>query len=445
MLLSAPSARIAIIGSGISGLGAAWSLRNRNITLFEQDSRPGGHSNTLDMVVAGQTVPVDSGFIVYNERNYPNLTQFFRHLDVETAASDMSFSVSVDAGRLEYSGNSVATLFAQKRNLVNLRHWGMIRDILRFFRNATALLDQPEADSLSLEEFLKQGGYGQAFIQDHLLPMAAAIWSAPMTTLRGFPAHRFARFFANHGLLSVNDRPQWRTVTGGSRTYVRRVLADLPAGVIVNCGIETVRRSDAGVEIRRGGAWETFDHVILACHADQSLTLLDDADTTEWGVLDSFRFQPNIAYLHRDARLMPRRRRAWASWNHLSRTVPGGRDEAADVSVTYWMNRLQPLPTETDIFVTLNPLTEPDPALTHARLTYDHPIFDQAAVEAQARLTHLQGYRNISYAGAWTGYGFHEDGLRSGLQAGLALGGVVPWSVTGRSETGTALLAQAAE
>jgi hypothetical protein len=275
--------------------------------------------------------------------------------------------------------------------------------------------------------------------------MAAAIWSAPMTTLRGFPAHRFARFFANHGLLSVNDRPQWRTVAGGSRTYVRRVLADLPAGVIVNCGIETVRRSDAGVEIRRGGAWETFDHVILACHADQSLTLLDDADTTEWGVLDSFRFQPNIAYLHRDARLMPRRRRAWASWNHLSRTVPGGRDEAADVSVTYWMNRLQPLPTETDIFVTLNPLTEPDPALTHARLTYDHPIFDQAAVEAQARLTHLQGYRNISYAGAWTGYGFHEDGLRSGLQAGLALGGVVPWSVTGRSETGTALLAQAAE
>ncbi|KJV10200.1 hypothetical protein VZ95_06530 [Elstera litoralis] len=419
-------------------------MRNRNITIFEQDRRPGGHSNTLDLALDGKTIPVDTGFIVYNERNYPNLTRFFQHLSVETAASDMSFSVSVDGGRLEYSGNSLATLFAQKRNLVNLRHWGMIRDILRFFRNAAALLEQPAATSLSLDDFLTQGGYGQAFIQDHLLPMAAAIWSAPMHTLRGFPARSFVRFFANHGLLSVNDRPQWRTVAGGSRAYVQRVLADLPA-IRLNSDIETIRRTESGVDIRHGGAWEGFDRVILACHADQALRLLDDADATEWALLDAFRFQPNIAYLHRDPRLMPRRRRAWASWNHLSRSAPAGRDEDADVSVTYWMNKLQPLATNADVFVTLNPLVEPDPSLTHARLLYDHPIFDRAAVEAQSRLSQLQGYRGISYAGAWMGYGFHEDGLRSGLQAGLGLGGQVPWRVADRIDPGAALLGEAAE
>ncbi|MFY8107219.1 MAG: NAD(P)/FAD-dependent oxidoreductase [Elstera sp.] len=436
--------RIAIIGSGISGLGAAWSLRNRNITIFEKEPRPGGHSNTVDIALDGQQVPVDTGFIVYNERNYPNLTLFFQHLGVATAESDMSFSVSVDGGRLEYSGNSIATLFAQKRNLVNLRHWRMIRDILRFFRNASALLNDPQGDDLSLGEFLARGGYGQAFIQDHLLPMAAAIWSAPMSTLRAFPARSFAQFFANHGLLSVNDRPQWRTVAGGSRSYVQRVLVDLP-NLQLNSGIETIRRTETGVEIRHQGAWQSFDRVLLACHADQALRLLDDADASEWGLLDAFRFQPNTAYLHRDVALMPRRRRAWASWNHLSRTAPQGRDEDADVSVTYWMNRLQPLATKTDVFVTLNPLTEPDPALTYARIDYDHPIFDHAAVSAQARLSAVQGYRNIFYAGAWTGYGFHEDGLRSGLRAGLALGGSIPWALAEATKTGARLLPDAAE
>ncbi len=444
MPLTASPERIAIIGSGISGLGAAWSLRDRNVTVFEKEARPGGHSNTLDISMDGQQIPVDTGFIVYNERNYPNLTQFFKHLGVASANSDMSFSVSVDGGRLEYSGNSLATLFAQKRNLVNLRHWRMIRDILRFFRNASALLNDPHGDSLSLGDFLAQGGYGQAFIQDHLLPMAAAIWSAPMSTLRAFPARSFAQFFANHGLLSVNDRPQWRTVVGGSRAYVQRVLADLPH-VQLNSGIETIRRTGTGIEIRHQGAWQSFDRVVLACHADQALRLLDDSDATEWGFLDAFRFQPNIAYLHRDASLMPRRRRAWASWNHLSRTVKHGRDEAADVSLTYWMNRLQPLATKTDVFVTLNPLTEPDAALTHARIEYDHPIFDHNAVSAQAKLGALQGYRNIFYAGAWTGYGFHEDGLRSGLQAGLALGGSLPWTLAGAAKAGAKLLGQAAE
>lgn len=421
-----PAARIAIIGSGISGLGAAWSLRNQNITLFEKEARPGGHSNTLEVMAEGRPVAVDTGFIVYNERNYPNLTQMFRHLDVTTAASDMSFSVSVDGGRLEYSGTSTAALFAQKRNIVNLRHWGMIRDILRFFRDAQALLEDANAPDLTLGDFLKRGGYGEAFIQDHLLPMAAAIWSAPMATLRGFPARSFARFFSNHGLLSVNDRPQWRTVAGGSQTYVRRLLADLP-GITLNAGVEALRRSGAGVEIRRQGAWERFDAVVLACHADQALALLSDADATERSLLGAFRFQPNIAYLHRDPALMPRRRRAWASWNHLSRTQNDQRDEAASVAVTYWMNRLQPLPTATDFFVTLNPFTPPDPARTDARIVYDHPIFDHAALDAQGRLSQMQGYRNCFYAGAWMGYGFHEDGLRSGLNAGLALGGSVPW------------------
>ncbi len=444
MLLTASPARIAIIGSGISGLAAAWSLRDCNVTVFEKKSRLGGHSNTVDIPIDGQVIPVDTGFIVYNERNYPNLTQFFRHLGVVTADSDMSFSVSVDGGRLEYSGNSLGTLFAQKRNLVSLRHWRMIRDILRFFRNASALLDDPQGDSLSLEDFLVRGGYGQAFIQDHLLPMAAAIWSAPMSILRAFPARSFAQFFANHGLLSVNDRPQWRTVAGGSRAYVQRVRADLP-NLQLNSGIETIRRTETGVDVRHQGAWQSFDRVILACHADEALRLLSDADGTEWGFLEAFRFQPNVAYLHRDVSLMPRRRRAWASWNHLSRTVANGRDEDADVSVTYWMNRLQPLATKTDVFVTLNPLTEPDPALTHARIEYDHPIFDQAAVSAQARLSSVQGHRNIFYAGAWTGYGFHEDGLRSGLQSGLALGGRIPWTLAEAAKTNAKPLRDVAE
>ncbi len=421
-----PAARIAIIGSGIAGLGAAWSLRNRNITLFEKEGRPGGHSNTLAVPTAAGPVAVDTGFIVYNERNYPNLTQLFAHLAVATAPSDMSFAVSVDNGRLEYSGTSTAALFAQKRNLVNLRHWGMIRDILRFFREAQALLEDPHAPEMTLGDFLTQGRYGAAFVQDHLLPMAAAIWSAPMGTLRAFPARSFARFFSNHGLLSVNERPQWRTIVGGSQTYVRRLLADVP-GITLNAGIESLRRTANGVEIRRQGAWERFDAVVLACHADQALALLEDADPTEARLLGAFRFQPNLAYLHSDPQLMPRRRRAWASWNHLSRSQPGGRDETADVAVTYWMNRLQPLNTKTDIFVTLNPFTPPTSTKTYACIAYEHPVFDHAALEAQARLGQLQGYRDLFYAGAWMGYGFHEDGLRSGLHAGLALGGQVPW------------------
>lgn len=422
-----PGARIAVIGSGIAGLGAAWSLRNQNIVLFEKDSRPGGHSNSVAVTAEGRTFAVDTGFIVYNERNYPLLTHLFRHLGVATSASDMSFSVSADSGRLEYSGASLTSLFAQKRNIVNLRHWGMIRDILRFFRDARTLLDDPAAQDMSLGDFLTQGGYGNAFIQDHLLPMAAAIWSAPMGAMRRFPAHSFLRFFSNHGLLNVNDRPPWRTVTGGSQTYVRRLLADLP-GLTLNAGIEALRRTAGGVEIRRQGAWERFDAVILACHADQALALLADSDARERAILGDFRFQPNVAYLHRDPRLMPRRRRAWASWNHLSRTRNGARDETAEVCVSYWMNRLQPLPTTTDFFVTLNPFTPPDPALTCARIVYDHPVFDRSALEAQGRLSQLQGTGNCFYAGAWTGYGFHEDGLRSGLNAGLALGGTVPWA-----------------
>ncbi|MEI7609339.1 MAG: FAD-dependent oxidoreductase [Rhodospirillaceae bacterium] len=418
-----------MIGAGIAGLGAAWLLsRSSQVTLYEREARPGGHANTVTVPAEDghEPVAVDTGFIVYNDVTYPNLIRLFELIGVETAASEMSFSVSIDDGRLEYAGNTLASLFAQKTNLLRPSFYRMVRDILRFYREAPALLTDPAAADVTIGDYLRQRGYGPAFARDHLLPMAAAIWSAPLGEVMGFPAQSFVRFCENHGLIRLSNRPQWRTLAGGSRTYVDRLIAAIAGDLKLGSPAVAIVRDEAGVTVRdAAGGSERFDQVLIACHADQALALLTDADDMERRVLGPFRFQPNRAVLHRDVALMPRRKAAWSSWNYLSR---GGADPAERVSVSYWMNRLQPIDPRRPLFVTLNPLSPPREDLVIAEFSYDHPILDAAAIAAQPLVGTLQGRRRTWFAGAWTGYGFHEDGLSSGLAAAEDLGGLQrPW------------------
>jgi predicted NAD/FAD-binding protein len=419
--------KIAVIGSGISGMSAAWLLsQDHDITVYEREGRIGGHSNTL-MVGGPQPVPVDIGFIVYNEHTYPNLTALFDYLGVETAASDMSFAVSLDSGRLEYSGTGFSGLFAQQRNLFNPRFWLMLRDLLRFYRETPS--HAGKLGLLALGEFLEREGYGRAFRDDHLLPMAAAIWSAPASTLLEYPAEAFIRFCDNHGLLKLANRPLWRTVKGGSRAYVKRLTASYKDRIQTGCAVTSIRRSGNHVAVTDiHGVTRVFDHVVLASHADETLAMLSDPSPMEKKLLYAFRYSVNRAVLHEDESLMPQRRAVWSSWNYL-----GQRQEANSVSqlcVTYWMNRLQPLATDRQFFVTLNPrhLSEPGKVL-HTQ-TYAHPLFDGRAMQAQRQLWQLQGERNTWYCGAYFGAGFHEDGLQSGLAVAEDLGGArCPWIV----------------
>jgi len=419
--------RIAIVGTGISGMAAAWLLAQRHdVTVYEREARTGGHSNTVLAGEGRDAVPVDTGFIVYNERTYPNLTALFDHLDVPTAPSSMSFSVSLDGGAFEYAGGcGTAGLLAQRRNLVRPRFWDMVRDITRFYRAAPRDLAALEASGASLRDYLEAGRYGAAFRDDHLLPMAGAIWSAPTTAILDFPAASFIRFFANHGLLSFRNRPLWRSVVGGSRTYVERLTARYADRIRLGAAVTRIVRERGGVRVADAtGGSETFDHVVVATHADQALGLLDDPSQDERRLLGAFRYSRNVAVLHSDAALMPRRRAAWANWNHLAQG-----DHAA---VTYWMNRLQRIPGDRDLFVTLNPSVAPRTAWRTE--TYEHPILDAGAIAAQRRLWSLQGRGGVWFCGAHFGAGFHEDGLQSGLAVAEALGGVRrPWLVPDES------------
>jgi predicted NAD/FAD-binding protein len=424
---SARPLRIAVVGTGISGLSAAWLLSQRHeVWVFEADTRIGGHCNTVD---AG-SLPVDTGFIVYNEATYPNLTALFRHLDVPTKPSEMSFAVSLDDGRLEYAGTDLFGLFAQRRNLVRPRFWSMLFDLVRFYRNASR--DAAGLGLTTLDQYLAAGGYGAALRDDHLYPMAAAIWSTPAAEIGRYPAAAFIRFCDNHGLLRLTGRPIWRTVEGGSRNYVRRLTRSFADRIAVGRGVRHVRRLAGGVEIGdEAGRTETFDHAVIAAHAAQTLRMLVDPSTEERQLLGAFGYNENLAVLHSDPGLMPRRRRAWASWNYISRRV----GETKHLSVTYWMNRLQNIPEATPLFVTLNPDRQPHPSRVIRRETYHHPLYDAAAMAAQHGLWSLQGARNTWFCGAYFGAGFHEDGLQAGLAVAEALGGVRrPWTVAGQSD-----------
>lgn len=421
--------RVAVVGSGISGVSAAWALsKSHDVVLYEAAESLGGHTATVDIDYDGIPVSVDTGFIVYNEFNYPNLTALFAHLGVETHASNMSFALSLDEGRLEWSGATYGSLFAQKRNVVSLPFLLMLKEIVRFNNACVTDRNNGVTRGKSIGEYLEFRRFSRRFRDDYLIPMAAAIWSTPRVKMLDFPADAFISFFENHRLIH-NERPDWRTVTGGSRNYLKKLLEALPISIRPGKAVTSLYKSGHHVYVTdSNGATEMFDKAIVACHSDQALLLLKNADDLEKQILGAIPYRPNRVILHRDASLMPKRKRAWSAWNYL-RSSKG--DSEPEVSVTYWMNRLQGIPDDTPLFITLNPPREPALGTVFGEWSYDHPQFDEAALKAQATLPQLQGRGNVWFAGAWTGFGFHEDGLRSGLEAAEALGANLPFPVHG--------------
>ncbi len=425
-----PRQRIAIIGSGISGIGAALALApHHDVTLFEKADRLGGHANTARIAYpaaqGSRSVDVDTGFIVYNEKTYPNLTAFFDHYKVPTEWSDMSLSFTVDGGRIEWAADNLDKIFAQRRNILRPSFVGAMRSVLRFNREAQAALASDEAHDEPIEQWLDARGYSEAFKRLYLYPMAGAIWSTRSADIAAFPARSLFAFYENHDLFAgLGDAVQWRTVTGGSRSYVERAAAELGARVRLGMPVAAVTSGGEGVTVTlESGETLPFDQAILATHSDEALALRPDADAQTRALLGQVAFTPNRAVLHRDASLMPKTRKAWSSWN----TVVGGTaDQSA--SLTYWMNRLQNIDTAMPLFVTLNPHREPDPDTVFGTYDYAHPFFDTGAFEAQAAFDGVQGRGGIWSAGAWLGYGFHEDGLRSALRVAEALGVRPDWA-----------------
>jgi uncharacterized protein len=432
--------RVAVVGTGIAGSAAAWALSKRYpVTVYDRDLRPGGHSHTVTIDYDGVPLAVDIGFIVYNELNYPDLTALFGHLGVETVESCMSFAVTADGGRFEWKGGganwleTAKGLFAQPRNLLSPSYLRMLRDILTF--NAQSVADHAAGRlaGLTLADYFAWRRFAPRLLTDYLAPMGAAIWSAPADQVMAFPAENFVAFFNNHRLLQY-DRPVWRTVKGGSRRYVAKLTAEFADQMRLGCAVTAIERSSHGVVVSDShGRHDVYDHVVMASHSDQTLALLSDASADERAILGDIHYAPNVVYLHRDVRLMPKRKNAWASWNFLrwrrDGMIAGGDAGCAanDVAVTYWMNVLQGIDADKPLFVSLNPPFAPDPALTFGRYMCDHPQYDAAAFAAQKRLGDIQGQRHTWFCGAWTGYGFHEDGLRSGLAVAEALGAPVPW------------------
>ncbi|MEY4979172.1 MAG: hypothetical protein RLZZ352_1442 [Pseudomonadota bacterium] len=428
--------RVAVVGSGIAGLAAAHRLQGlADISLFEAGDYFGGHTHTVDMNLHdAQGVPtrfgVDTGFLVLNERTYPNLLALFDELDVPLAKSDMSFSVQApgaarDGSALEWSGSSLSTVFAQRSNLGNRRFWRMLADIVRFNRITTRLAQRgedwaPNSPLLQpLGDFLREQGFSEEFRDWYFLPMMGCIWSCPTDQMLAFPVATMVRFCHNHGLIQITQRPQWYTVAGGARQYVDKIVSRIADRRLFTPVLRLLRDAQ-GVRVVTARRVERFDAVVLACHSDQALSLLgDQASTQEQAVLGAIRYQPNEAVLHTDTSVLPTRRAAWAAWNY--ERAPSPDRESTQVCLHYLLNRLQPLPVEQAVVVSLNPQRAIDPRTVVGRYQYAHPVFDLAAIRAQARVAGLQGHQHTYFAGAWMGYGFHEDGLKAGLQAANAL------------------------
>jgi predicted NAD/FAD-binding protein len=421
-----PSRRIAVVGSGIAGLSAAWLLADQyRVTLFEAGDYFGGHSNTVDVTLEGVTHPVDTGFLVHNDLTYPNLVPLLAHLGVPVHASDMSFGVSIHEPDIEWAGTNLASVFAQPSNLFRPKFIGMLRDILRFNREAERYLLEARSTPVTLGELLAREKFGQAMQEWYLLPMAAAIWSAPVSAVLDFSAATFLSFCLNHRLLQIDQRPKWKTILGGSRLYVQAMLKRLTDARLA-CPVTRVQRTADSVVISSPRGEESFDAVVMACHAPTTLALLDPTPH-EHRVLSAIRYQPNEAILHTDVALLPRRQKVWSAWNYMA---AGGQGAERPVAVSYLINQLQPLPFKTPVIVTLNPHQPPDPAKVLARFSYEHPVLDQAASLAQSELPGLQGQQRTWFCGAWTGFGFHEDGLKSALRVARAFGVTPPWQAT---------------
>ena len=421
--------RIAVIGSGISGLSAAYHLRNQaDVTLFEAGSYFGGHTHTVDVTLPSPqgmvTHGVDTGFLVFNERTYPGLIGLFAELQVQTSTSDMSFSVQTPRASgqraMEWSGSNLNTVFAQRINLFSPTFLGMLRDVLRFNTLANALADRGQDHALMqpLGEFLETHKFGSAFRHWYLLPMLGCIWSCPTDQMLQFPVATMVRFCHNHGLIQVVNRPQWFTVTGGAKHYVEKLLQHIPR-THLQTPVKRIERNGSEARVFTASGSEDFDGVVLACHADQALSLLAQPTPQEQALLGAIRYHPNKAVLHTDTSVMPKKKLAWAAWNYERATDLGL--ESSRVCLHYWINRLQPLPFSEDVVVSLNPVRAIDPSKVLGEYDYAHPVFDLAAIQAQSQIPSLQGQQDTWYAGAWMGYGFHEDGFKAGRDAALEI------------------------
>ncbi len=435
---------IAIIGSGITGLSASWLLHKKyDITVFEKNDYLGGHTHTHDVAEDDKALAIDSGFIVYNEKNYPNLIGLFDQLNVKTQDTDMSFAFSLNQGELEYAGTGLKGMFAQRGNIIRIKHWRLLQEIVRFNKTAhteLARLESEKSTEYSLGSFLKQHNFSIDLQQNYLLPMGAAIWSCPVEIMYNFPAFSFLRFFANHGLIDLKNRPQWRSVVGGSREYINKMMPVLKPKISIEGGADLVKRDDGDgvVKVISAGKSFHFDQVIFACHADEALKLLDQPSKAEQDILSCFNYQENMTYLHTDESLMPKRKKAWCSWNYLAQSgnKPSSENSLADkqVTATYWMNKLQRINPKLNYLVTLNPYQQIDPTKIIKTMTYHHPVFDRDAINAQTRLDELQGKQNSWFCGSYAGYGFHEDGLASSVAVCEKLDVYAPWKVSAMTE-----------
>jgi uncharacterized protein len=416
--------RIAVIGSGISGLAAAYGLREHaELTLFEANAYFGGHTNTIDVTAEGHEFGVDTGFLVYNERTYPKLIALLAELDVATAKSDMSFSVKLPHTGLEWSGSNLNTVFAQRSNLFRPRFYRMLREVLRFNRTAESLAHANTYNTaVTIGDFLQREHFSEDFKQWYFLPMIGCIWSCPTAQMLQFPLATLLRFCSNHGLLQVNDRPQWHTVKGGAREYVKRIIACLP-DVRLNTPVKRIERDalHGKVQVITAKGAEIFDHVVIATHSDQALDMLAEPTPAEQVLLGAIGYQANEAVLHTDTAVLPRNKRAWAAWNYEH----GGEVEGSRVCLHYLINKLQPLPCKQPIVVSLNPVSAISADKIIKRIAYTHPVFDSAAIQAQTQLHRIQGVQNTWFCGAWAGYGFHEDGLKAGSAVAQTLAALI--------------------